>query len=662
MLRTATGINRMSVIAGGQKINLDRDSNSLVKSVAGKGLFLVRDVGDKEEQLKRASATIPKSAVEQAVLAHMDDLYGFLDLETRLSHHVYEFLSHFPPHMHPYEVVLSDGPDQLSRLFPSGKPSKTMYSITSLRRHLQIQLSSGVLNQSFITRSIQVFCDAIKGSPTRQSLLVDPPDCSCTQALLESLLYFLKECPRADASHSDVTGAPVLVDNIWTMLLDHKQRQIRQDLPPVGLAYSVVLELSMHDRGIWDAFSGQEDALDMHEYLLLTIDDESIQDQVRVCLENVCNGSVGELAIPQFDFINFYWSILPSLILKTPSSPSQSRCLLAAARTVFSARHAHDLPEQELRAYMSTWTRLLLEHKNTEVLGSEVVDQFLFGIVRMVALCVSFLKALKKPLEIPNLMRALFDQFLFPPTLHNTTSGGQDLLPILDSDTRREFYTLVMTLCEDESACSVLLDKTEDIIEEELRCAPLWAGTDRSRWLRTSAGYSGLRNLTNTCYMNSLLTQLFMNTRFRRLILEADIADGEGSQNLLSQTQTLFAEMQDNKQKFAETSFFAAAVRPYDGEQIDVAIQMDADEFFNLIFDRWEGQFLTPQSKQEFRSVFGGQIVTQIKSMDCKHVSERLEPFLAIQCDVKGKSNLLESLKAYVEGDVMEGGETGFNL
>ena len=47
----------------------------------------------------------------------------------------------------------------------------------------------------------------------------------------------------------------------------------------------------------------------------------------------------------------------------------------------------------------------------------------------------------------------------------------------------------------------------------------------------------------------------------------------------------------------------------------------------------------------------------QIKSKECPHISEKIEPFSAIQCDIQGKATLTESLNAYVGGEVMEGGK-----
>jgi ubiquitin carboxyl-terminal hydrolase 34 len=148
-----------------------------------------------------------------------------------------------------------------------------------------------------------------------------------------------------------------------------------------------------------------------------------------------------------------------------------------------------------------------------------------------------------------------------------------------------------------------------------------------------------------------------MNVPFREFMLNAHVAEGVSSQKLLSETQNLFSNMQNSLRRFVDPANLAASIRTYDDANIDVNVQMDVDEFYNLLFDRWESQILSNEAKTQFRSFYGGQLVQQVKSKECAHVSERLEPFSAIQCDIKGKSCLQESLQAYVDGEIMEGGQ-----
>ena len=166
----------------------------------------------------------------------------------------------------------------------------------------------------------------------------------------------------------------------------------------------------------------------------------------------------------------------------------------------------------------------------------------------------------------------------------------------------------------------------------------------------------GLKNLSNTCYLNSLITQLFMNIEFRQFIINADVNDRDYGQNLLFQTQNLFGYMQGSIRRFVNPEDCVFSIKTYEDTQIDIHNQMDVDEFYNLLFDRWEGQLHGADEKREFRSFYGGQLVQQVSSQECEHISERLEPFSAIQCDIKGKNSLEESLQAYVDGEIMAGG------
>lgn len=149
-----------------------------------------------------------------------------------------------------------------------------------------------------------------------------------------------------------------------------------------------------------------------------------------------------------------------------------------------------------------------------------------------------------------------------------------------------------------------------------------------------------------------------MNVEFRDFMLQVHVADPGSSQRLLGETKNVFGQMQETWLKSVDPQDLVDTIRTYENEPIDVTIQMDVDEFYNLLFDRWEAQILDPEQKKKFRSFYGGQLVQQIKSKECSHISERLEPFSAIQCDIKGKATLEESLTAYVEGEIMQGGES----
>lgn len=244
----------------------------------------------------------------------------------------------------------------------------------------------------------------------------------------------------------------------------------------------------------------------------------------------------------------------------------------------------------------------------------------------------------------------------------------------MNEETREELYKILFLLARQEENFGRVIDLMSDLIPRG-KCSFIcllgfhsllmvtpdytynttWA-IDRLKAIRSPEGYAGLKNLSNTCYLNSLFTQLFMNVGFRDFMLQVALDDPEGSQKLLSETKKIFGNMQETWCKYVDPEGAVCSIRTYDNESIDVNIQMDVDEFYNLLFDRWEAQITNPEEKKRLRSFYGGQLVQQIKSKECEHISERLEPFSAIQCDIKGKANLEESLQAYVEGEIMQGG------
>lgn len=273
-------------------------------------------------------------------------------------------------------------------------------------------------------------------------------------------------------------------------------------------------------------------------------------------------------------------------------------------------------------------------------------------------------------------MERLFRAHLFPEISNaNVDVPIKARVPTLHSQTRQELYTIILALSNDIAGYKKLLRLVRDLLPqgedshawswgiaqifEDCSYEPNWS-FERAKVIRSPTGYPGLRNLSNTCYLNSLFTQLFMNVGFRDFMLEANIAD-EPSQRLLSETKNLFTFMQDTMLKSVDPQGIADSITTYENTLIDVSVQMDVDEFYNLLFDRWESQILSDVGKKRFRGFYGGQIVQQIKSKECPHISERLEPFSAIQCDIQGKATLMESLNAYVGGEVMEGGQSSKN-
>ena len=172
---------------------------------------------------------------------------------------------------------------------------------------------------------------------------------------------------------------------------------------------------------------------------------------------------------------------------------------------------------------------------------------------------------------------------------------------------------------------------------------------------RARTGYVGLKNLGATCYMNALMQQLYMIPEFRVEILEVEFDTSSAEQQLLKQLQIMFAYLHESEKKFFETRDLCNAWRDYDQLPINPSIQMDVDEFYNMLFEQLEGALRETAAGQLLQGLFGGTSVNRIVSKDGRTLSERQDIFYTISIEVKSKKSVLEGLAAYVEGEVLDG-------
>jgi ubiquitin carboxyl-terminal hydrolase 9/24 len=223
-------------------------------------------------------------------------------------------------------------------------------------------------------------------------------------------------------------------------------------------------------------------------------------------------------------------------------------------------------------------------------------------------------------------------------------------------ETRSSAFKLVLEFCKTSPHFLSSLVKDLDKFHEEAD----WRGWRRADWLisanskeKSQSGLVGLKNLGSTCYMNSMLQQIFMIESFRKGILAAECPVKEDS--MLYQLQYLFSSLQFTVRQYVNTKPFAGTIKDYEGNPINVNEQMDVDEFFNYFMDKLEGWLKDSPSKNLIKNHFGGMQVTELIGKDCTHRSERYEPFLTVSVEVKNKKSLLEGLESFVAGEMLEG-------
>ena len=173
---------------------------------------------------------------------------------------------------------------------------------------------------------------------------------------------------------------------------------------------------------------------------------------------------------------------------------------------------------------------------------------------------------------------------------------------------------------------------------------------------RSTSGYVGLQNPGCVCYMISVLQQLFMTKRFRQGILRSKTSCIEDKrESVLYQLQNLFTWLSfSHRQAFLPLEF-CHAFKDFDGNPTNLYMQKDADEFLRLFCDRMKDLLKGSREESLVQESFGGKLVNQIICQGIPYVSEREEDFHVLTIDVKGKNNVEDSLRAYVEGDLLSG-------
>lgn len=182
---------------------------------------------------------------------------------------------------------------------------------------------------------------------------------------------------------------------------------------------------------------------------------------------------------------------------------------------------------------------------------------------------------------------------------------------------------------------------------------------------KSETGKTGLINLGNTCYMNSIIQTLFMATDFRRHVLSLNL---NGSNTLMKKLQLLFAFLAHTQRAAYAPRNFLEASRP---TWFNAGSQQDCSEYLRFLLDRLHEEEKTlqvlesaklkvaspvdasgkdptaqtsPEDTEEsslspaeskavddgrtlIERMFGGTLITGIRCMQCNCISEKEERF-----------------------------------
>eukprot|EP01032_Pedospumella_encystans_P008041 gene8041-9580_t len=203
---------------------------------------------------------------------------------------------------------------------------------------------------------------------------------------------------------------------------------------------------------------------------------------------------------------------------------------------------------------------------------------------------------------------------------------------------------------------------------------------------RSATGYVGLRNLGSTCYMNSLLQVLYMNTAVREYLLNELVYETETEEelrnNVAFQLKKVFYGLKHSEKRFFSPTDWTFAFKDETGTQpMNVMLQQDAQEFLQSLSERFERSIQEKQHATQNQTgatlpvdilhrTFGGQLCNQMfkskttsasndnsasSSPVPQEIREQNEGFVCISLEVKGCVNLERSLAKFVEGEQIGG-------
>ena len=173
--------------------------------------------------------------------------------------------------------------------------------------------------------------------------------------------------------------------------------------------------------------------------------------------------------------------------------------------------------------------------------------------------------------------------------------------------------------------------------------------------------YTGLQNLGNTCYLNSIIQLLFMIPEFRFSILSID--DGKDKtkgeyiddDNILHQLQKLYTYLILTSDRFISPQEFFLSIKDSNENILRTNEQKDSQEFFSMFCDQLEKHLKDiPGQKFLLKNLFGGFKINIKKCNDCNDVTKNYEEIKDISLDIKNLKNLEESLDKFISEEQIE--------
>ncbi|EGR29288.1 ubiquitin carboxyl-terminal hydrolase family protein, putative [Ichthyophthirius multifiliis] len=229
-------------------------------------------------------------------------------------------------------------------------------------------------------------------------------------------------------------------------------------------------------------------------------------------------------------------------------------------------------------------------------------------------------------------------------------------------ESRKAAYNVLTTLSkEDIRIYRQIVEKELPQVIDSVKTPAIW-NYKHSNEQKSHQNYVGIKNLSQMCYMNSMLQQFYMTSTFRYALLSAqdeqeiNLTEYKGIQiddNVLHQLQRMFSFLDLSDRQDYNPIGFCFSFKDYSGQPVNVGIQQDTQEFLNMIFDKLEHSLKQTPYKSILQSIFGGQTVSSLTCLQCGSTTSRDELFYTLSLTVNGCNNLNESFQKMIEGEII---------
>uniref|UniRef100_A0A8D0ZMB2 USP domain-containing protein n=1 Tax=Sus scrofa TaxID=9823 RepID=A0A8D0ZMB2_PIG len=309
-----------------------------------------------------------------------------------------------------------------------------------------------------------------------------------------------------------------------------------------------------------------------------------------------------------------------------------------------------------------------------------------------------------------NLIKELIDDFIFPASnvylqyMRNGELPAEQAIPVCGSpSTINAGFELLVALAV---GCVRNLKQIVDSLTEMYYIGTAITTCEAlTEWEylppvgpRPPKGFVGLKNAGATCYMNSVIQQLYMIPSIRNGILaiegtgsdvDDDMSGDEKQDNesnvdprddvfgypqqfedkpalsktedrkeynigVLRHLQVIFGHLAASRLQYYVPRGFWKQFRLW-GEPVNLREQHDALEFFNSLVDSLDEALKALGHPAMLSKVLGGSFADQKICQGCPHRYECEESFTTLNVDIRNHQNLLDSLEQYVKGDLLEG-------